>query len=198
MDIESILDRAVVVVLVALTLFYWHRGRRMRAVIEAPETVAERAARLQVPAGLEKLSASALVAAVREDLRNADVYLESAQGVLDTARNLSVLDILGFNQDVGEGGPKEDSIHHLFGELMHADRFLLDARHKLRALGERTDLEVPAFGGDIDTFTLDWLVDHPLTDFATHRKLKALEPELVKLRAAVAALRQRAEARRAG
>ena len=173
---------------VGSVLFHWRQSRRIAAVLEDPETDLERAARLRPPAHLDMLSTFALLSGLREDLRNADAYLESAQAVLRERTFVAWLDRFRIEPDTGPGGAQQEEMNRLFHDLMEADTFLVDARHRLRLLGGRGDLAVPLRQGGIEAITLDWVVDNPLADFATYRRLKALGPELAKLRAAVVGL----------
>lgn len=180
--IGLIYNGLIIAALIVGGVYLWRRQKRMVAVLETPESEEERRQRLTPPPGLQNKPVPALIEELRDDLKYADAYLETAQVLLGKARFWSFLDIFGYEFDGGEGGNKQDRIGQLLDEMIHAEKFLANAQHILRVLHKKDQVSLP-FSTDLVDFALfDWVLDNPFSDYVTHRKLGALKPVLAQAR----------------
>ncbi|MCB9637345.1 MAG: hypothetical protein H6728_10595 [Myxococcales bacterium] len=164
-----------------VVIFTWYRQRKMQALLDEPETEEEKMLRLALPPGLVQKPKDALFHELREDLKIADIYMETSIRTLADAQFWSAMDFFDLDGSDGGGGSiKHEKLHQLFNEMMEAQKHLTNAMHILHILGERREQgEILPFDSSLVAFgVFDWLVDHPFSDYLTIQKLRDLEPLL--------------------
>ena len=110
------------------------------------------------------------LALAKEGLQQARLELLSAQALLDDARSLSVLDILGLAIDRGRG--KQSSAGAAARHVRTAQQLVTEALEAWPlgvAVGEPADWDTDAVMLEADTA---WLTDGLATDIAAHMRIR--------------------------
>ena len=159
--------------------YIWQRQRQMKTILEEPESAEEKKLRIEPPPDLLKRDTRSLQKELKEDLKLAETYVESALLVLSDASFWSTLDIITLEFDERKDSIKREKMHELWNEIMHLQKYLTHATHIIRVIGHREDkTDIPPDAALVEIGTFDWVLDNPLSGYFTHQKLKALRPVL--------------------